>query len=187
MKKLVLPFIIFLLTGSIKAQIVEEMHKEKNIVSIDFSTSIPYESYSISYERLFNTSGLSLSAGVLKTESKNKGLFDKGMTVEFQYKMHSLFHCNRTNMSGFLSAYSIYRYIDVENKGSYVFNNYESGWLFGISKKNRHNIIYTVEAGCGIKQTKHLKSDSDDKRIQLTPPGLSDLAPRIKVSVGYKF
>ncbi len=190
-------FLILVLSVIIIQAREDDPENRKNLVSISV-TRMFASNMTFSYERLFNSTGLFVAAGItLKDnwyETKN------GMNVDLQYRLYPQINKERTFQGMYLAPYLSYAYLDetIRNDCGYyseafgcmltvekgTFNAYGIGVVFGAKIAIAQRLVFTYELGGGLRYS---DNNTENRSYDILHPGYTGIAPRAEIRFGYFF
>ncbi len=185
MKKIIsfLLIIFFVFQHNLKAQ---ETKESNNL----FSFSIPrlfMSNMMFGYERLFNTTGLVINAGVTLKDNNSETL--TGYNVELQCRLYPAIHRESAFQGIYLAPYVSYKRLDEElnytfpGPQKYYYNDYGVGVLFGLKLAIAQKIVFTYELGGGLKYSDNNRGSTSN----IIKPGYTGIAPKADITLGYFF
>lgn len=198
MKNLITALVFVLFVFNLNAQ-TKEPEDRNNLFSFSV-TRLFVNNMSYSYERLFNTSGAYLSAGVImKDNNQEKQL---GGNVEFQFRLYPILHRDKVFQGLYIAPYLTYKYLDVtrdvyywdpvnyieiyQNDQREFYNVMGLGVMVGAKIAISNRLVFTYELGGGLRYSDN-KSNSNYYGDDIFSPSYTGIVPRADISLGYFF
>lgn len=198
MKKLITAFIFVLFVFSLNAQTKEPV--ERNNVFGFSVTRLFVNNMTYSYERLFNSTGAYLSAGVImKDNNQEKQL---GGNVEFQFRLYPILHREKVFHGLYVAPFLTYKYLDVTSDQYYwdpinyidiylqdqreFYNILGFGVMVGAKIAIANRLVFTYEIGGGLRYSDN-KNNSNYYGSNIFSPSYTGIIPRADISLGYFF
>lgn len=192
MKKLIALIFLSVLMIQVNAQNTEPENRN-NLVSFSM-TRLFVSTMSFSYERLFESSGLMLSAGI--TLRDNNEETKTGASVELQYRLYPKLMREKVVQGFYIGPYLQYKYLEATDR-VYCYeiidciplqkNQYDSygiGIAFGMKVAIAQRLVFSYELGGGLKYSVGTQKAG---RFDIFHPGYTGIIPRADISLGYFF
>lgn len=196
MKFLIITLMSLLFITNVNARQGEPEGKN-NLLNISM-TRLFLSNMTLSYERLFQSSGISVSAGITLKDNRNESR--EGVNFELQYRLYPRLNTESTFQGMYLAPYVMYRFLDRTNRnecGYYsesfgcfptiskgTYNIYGVGVVFGMKIAIARKLVFTYELGGGLKYSEGNKQAGS---YDIFHPGYTGVAPKADISLGYFF